>query len=697
MQVSEGAKFDSIILAGGFGKRLSPLTDTVPKPMLSISGESAFSRNVRRLRDNGFMNTAVTTMYLPEKIEGFTHEKGSIEYIRETKPLGSAGAISRLKDRLADCVIVISGDAIFDYDLKETKEEFLKSGCDAAMVLTRCEDAGEFGSVCVHKGKICGFCEKPSVRDTLSDKINTGIYFISKKAVELIPEDTFCDFARDLFPTMLRKGLSIAGLEPKGHWFDIGSFGEYHRCNLWVSGGKNCIGNHVSIHPEARVEQSVILDNCTVGNSILRGCVVAENVCIGNDCIVPSGCVIGAGAELRDNTVLSPGTVVNTGETVAGEAPIEYFPKAKRSLLLDDDAIIAQDTDEGYFVRLGRTLGGNGPIITFAEGNGMTLPHACEIACGVSETGVGCTVISGGSAAFASFAANEYGTPTAYISENDGHTEIKLFSKTGMPFSREALIKLSSAQITVSNTPGSVYLLPHGALIKRYMSIIKSEITLPTQIGISQEPSNRLLYEICDEFGIKTDKTDAVFTLSQDGERASAVLSDGREISYWQLLAICCIEGEKSGILLPNETPNAVEQILKRHSIDVAFYGDSESEERTLAESERLPRDGVLLSLTAAGLAEKKGVPLGEMLDRLPPFVISTHTVYADRHKMASVISRLRDKNAFGRCAAFEFGDGRVNVIACASGRFRLIAEAVDFETAEEISLRAADLLEKEK
>ncbi len=697
MNVSEDSKFDSIILAGGFGKRLSPLTDAVPKPMLSISGESAFSRNVRRLRDNGFMSTAVTTMYLPEKIEGFTHERGKLEYFREEKPLGSAGAISKIKSRLAECVLVISGDAVFDYDLKAARDEFLQSGCDAAMLLTRCEDASEFGSVCVHKGRICGFCEKPSVRDTLSDKINTGIYFISKKAAEMIPDDKFCDFARDLFPAMLRSGLAIAGLEPKGHWFDIGSLGEYHRCNMWVSGGKSCIGNRVSIHPEARIEQSVILDNCTIGNSILRGCIVAENVCIGNDCIVPSGCVIGAGAELRDNTVLAPGTIISTGETVAGEAPIEYFKRPKSSLWLDDDAIIAQDTDEGYFVRFGRMLGGNGPIIAFAEGNGMTLPHACEIACGVSETGVGCTVISGGSAAFAAFTANEYGTVTAHVSENDSHTEIKLYSHTGMPFSREALMKLSSKSVTISNAPGSVYLLPHGALIKRYMSNIKAEITLPKQMGISKSHSNRLLSEICEEFGIKTDGSDAVFTVSQDGERASAILPDGREVSYWQLLAICCIEGEKSGILLPKETPNAVEQILKRHSIDVAFYGDSESEERTLAESERLPRDGVFLALTAAGLAEKKGVSLGELLDRLPPFSITTHTVYADRHKMASVISRLRDKNAYGRCAAFEFGDGRVNVIACASGRFRLIAEAVDFETAEEISLRAADLLEKEK
>ena len=177
-------KFDSIILAGGFGRRLSPLTDTIPKPMLPIANQSAFIRNMGLLRENGFMNTAVTTMYLPEKIENTDIQSGYVEYIRETDPLGSAGAIGALKSRTEDCILVMSGDSICNYDLKSAKEEFLKSGCDAAILLSRREDSGEYGSVCLCEGKVTELCEKPSVRDTLSDLINTGIYFLSKKALE---------------------------------------------------------------------------------------------------------------------------------------------------------------------------------------------------------------------------------------------------------------------------------------------------------------------------------------------------------------------------------------------------------------------------------------------------------------------------------------------------------------------------------
>ena len=689
-------KFDSVILAGGFGKRLSPLTDDLPKPLLPVAGTSAFERNLSLLRKHGFKKTAVTTMYLSEKIESLGDFSGSVNYFREEKPLGSAGAIGTLFVQIADIILVISGDAVCDFDLTKAKNDFLKSGFDAALVLSRCKDAGEYGSVCVSNGKITEFCEKPSVRDTLSDLINTGIYFISKKAISLIPKNTIFDFAKDLFPLMLSKGMSIGGIEPDGHWFDIGSFAEYHQCNMWVSNGESCIGKQTSIHPSARIDSCVIFDGCTIGNSALRGCVIGNDVIIGNDCIIPQGCVIGPRAELRDGVSLAPSTVIESGETVLGSSFAESFPKPKQSLVLDDDSIIANEHDAGYFVKFGRLFGGEKSVIAFAQGDGMTLSQACELACGVCESGSNCTVISGGNAAMASFAAMEYKSKTAFIQQRDGNTEIRLFSSTGMPFSREALRELSSKSPTVSQKQGSVYLLSHGSLIKRYTQRIKAEITIPKRLSVANEKENSLLLEIVDELRIENDSSSVKFVLADDGERAKAITSDGKEISYWHLLLICCIEGERNGILLPRDTPDAVERILKHHSIDVAFYGDSESEERTLAESERLPRDGILLALTASSISEKSGKSIIELANSIPPFWIITKTVFADKDTMGTVISHIRSQNSKGRTAAFEFGDGRVSVFASARGRFRIIAEAVDFETAEEISLKAEDLLEKE-
>lgn len=694
MVKTEKTNFDSVILAGGFGKRLSPLTDTIPKPLLPIANESALLRNLRLLRKNGFYSTAITTMYLPEKFADVSFGEGVTELLYEDSPLGSAGAVGRLKSLVEDCIIVMSGDAVCDFDLKKAKEEFLASGCDGAILLTRTKDTGEYGSVCVRDGKITELCEKPSARDTLSDLINTGIYFLGRNALSLIPEKEFFDFAKDLFPKMMEKGMNIAGIEPKGTWFDIGSFGDYHKCNMWVSQGESCVGSHVSIHPAARIDCSVIFDGCTVGNSILRGCILAENAVIGNDCIIPSGCVIGAGAELRDGTVLAPGSIVPPKETLKGKSFADWFPKPKQQLTFDDDCIIAHPEDEGYFVRLGRLLGGEGSVIAFAEGGGVSLQEACELACGAAKAGSPCTVISGGNAALASFAAREYDSKTAFIFKQGHSTKIRLFSENGMAYSRESLRNLSSKTPTDGKIAGSVYLLPHGVLVKKYLAYLKKNCLLPREIAFLENSENRFSKEIAEELGILK-KCDVVFGISHDGERAFAILPDGSELSYWQLMAICCIEGGKESILLPRDTPDTVEKILNRHSVKTEFYNDSDSDRRRAAAEEFLPRDGILLALTAAKLAERKGVGLAELAKSIPPFTVMTRAIYTDSDRMYSVIARLREEHLGARNAGFDFGYGRVSVYPSASGRFRLVAEAVDAETAEEISLKAIDLLDK--
>lgn len=693
MANEKNARFDSVILAGGFGSRLAPLTDTLPKPMLTIDGISALELNIALLKKNGFKKTAITTMYLPEIIENLGDFSGSIEYFREKTPLGSAGAVSQLKGRSEDCILVMSGDAVCDFDLQKAKEEFLNSGCCAGMVLCRTKDSGEYGSVCVSRGRVVGFCEKPSVRDTLSDLINTGIYFISKPALDRIPDGKKYDFGRDLFPELLRLGLPIAAIEPLGHWFDIGTLGEYHRCNMWASGGNSCIGEGASIHPSARIEYSVLLKGSTVGNSVIRGSIVGEGAVIGNDCIIPVGCVIGHNSEIRDGCSLAPGTVVQNGVTVVGDSLVDSFKKPLLTLDIGDDSIVADLKDDGYFVRFGRIFAENQPVTVFAEGSALTLPYACQVACGVSESGCATTVVSGGNASLASFAALDYNQKTAYIERSGESYELRLFARDGMPYSREQLRDLSKNENKKSDRAGSVYLLPHGALIKRYLAYLCENTQIPKALGVASGSQNRILREICEELDIKTDGEKAVYSLYDGGERVMATLGDGREISYWQLLTVCCIEGNRNGIILPNDTPTSVERILKRHSVDVAFFGDSESDMRTLAASDRLYRDGVLLALTAQAIAEQKGVNIGELADRIPPFSVVTRMVFAERDRMSAIITALREECGNARCAGYDFGDGRVNVFASASGRFKLIAEATDNETAEELTLRAIESL----
>ena len=292
----------------------------------------------------------------------------------------------------------------------------------------------------------------------------------------------------------------------------------------------------------------------------------------------------------------------------------------------------------------------------------------------------------------ASFAAQEYRSVTAFISSQGGKSEIRLFSGGGMPFSREEMRRLAERAPTGERSEaGSVYLLPHGALVKRYLKFLRDNIKLPKRISVGDGSENAFLCEIADELAISRGGNERFF-LTDSGERAFVKTENGL-ISYWTLLAICCIEGKRNGIILPNDTPETLFRILKRHSVDVGFYSDSESDMRRLAESDRLHRDGILLALTAQRIAEDKGKTLLELAESIPPFSIVTRLICADKSKMCSVVSALHEKCGGARCAGFDFGDGRVNVYASASGRFRLIAEALDSETAEEITLRAIDKL----
>ncbi len=696
MNQAEKTNFDSVLLAGGFGKRLFPLTETIPKPMLPIFNQSAFERNLKLLRDCGFNRTAVTTMYLPEAFQKAEIDRSGVEFFVESAPLGSAGAVGKLKSRIDEAAVIISGDAVCDFDLKKARGEFLESGCIIGMVLTRTSDAGEYGSVCVEDGKIKEMFEKPSVRDTISDLVNTGIYFITPQAAAMIPENSFFDFARDLFPILLSKKIPIAAIIPKGTWFDIGSFGAYHECNMWFSKGENCVGKHTSIHPSARIDGSVIFDGCTIGNSFIRGSIIAKNVVIGNDCFIPAGCVIGEGAEIRDGASLAPSSIVNPKETVKGKHISDYFPKPKQNLELDDDCIIANASDEGYFVHLGRLLGGEGTVIAFAQGGGNTLQQACELACGAAKAGSACTVVSGGNATLASFAAGEYESRTAFIAQVGEKTVVKLFSNSGMPASREEIRAISAKEPKNAKIAGSVYLLPHGVLIKKYLAHLKRHCAIPKSMAVCNFPECKPLKEACEELGV-ADKGDTLFGISRYGDTAFAILPDGSEISHWQLLMICCIEGGVKEIILPSDTPDTVEKILNRHFVKTRFYNDSESAARSDAQRDYLHRDGILLALTTASICEKSGLTLSELAKRLPPFSVMTRAVFADKDRMIEIISEIRSQCHSGRNAGFDFGYGRVCVYPSAAGRFRLVAEAVDLETAEEISLKAIDLLDKQK
>src|SRR5687767_1958271 len=206
----------AVIMAGGEGSRLRPLTSNMPKPMLPIANRPMMEHNILLLRKHGYTDLVATVQFLSTVIRNYFGDGSdldvSLSYATEEVPLGTAGSVLGARDLLSGTFLVISGDALTDLDLEEVVEAHRSKGAAATIVLKRMPDPLEFGIVMTDEaGRIERFLEKPSWGQVFSDTINTGIYVLEPDILDLIPPDQQYDFSSELFPMMLDKGLPLFG------------------------------------------------------------------------------------------------------------------------------------------------------------------------------------------------------------------------------------------------------------------------------------------------------------------------------------------------------------------------------------------------------------------------------------------------------------------------------------------------------
>ena len=226
----------AVILAGGEGKRLKSVTGETPKPLVPLLGRSLMEHILLLLRRCGFTEICAAVRYRAEEIAaafGDGADYGvSLGYRREDEPLGTAGAVKNCADFYGDeDFLLISGDAACDFDLAALRRRHRESGAAATIALRREASPLRFGlAVTDGSGEVRGFVEKPDWPGVVSDLVNTGIYVLSPRAMAYVPEGRPFDFARDLFPLLLRRGERIAGAEMEGYWCDVGTPQSYYRC-----------------------------------------------------------------------------------------------------------------------------------------------------------------------------------------------------------------------------------------------------------------------------------------------------------------------------------------------------------------------------------------------------------------------------------------------------------------------------------
>ena len=352
----------AVIMAGGEGSRLRPLTCDIPKPMVHLCGKPAICYILDLLARHSVTEAAVTVRYLAGSIVSY-FDSGEyngihLNFSEETSPLGTAGSVKNAVDSDDGTFIVISGDALCDIDLTAAVLQHRQTGADATIIVTRVADPREYGLVSFDSDMVVtGFIEKPGWTQASTDAANTGIYIINSDIMEMVPQGKEYDFAKDLFMDMLREGKKICAYETSGYWCDIGDLSTYLSCQQDLLSGRVAgalletersdmsaggvflksdmpsgdfrlippvyIGREVKIGAGSIIGPGTVLcDGVSVGSfARIRSSCVLNDAYIGDSArltgsVVCSGASVKSGASLFEGSAVGAGSIIGSGAEV---------------------------------------------------------------------------------------------------------------------------------------------------------------------------------------------------------------------------------------------------------------------------------------------------------------------------------------------------------------------------------------------
>ena len=409
----------AVVMAGGEGSRLRPLTIGRPKPMVPVVNKPVLGHILDLLKSHDFTDVIITVRYLASYIQDYYEDGASLgmnlTYAVEEIPLGTAGSVKNAAQYWDEACLVISGDALTDFDLTAIVEAHKAADALATLTLTRVPDPLEYGVIITDEdARVTRFLEKPGWDEVISDTVNTGIYVLEPDVLALIPDNVPYDFSQHLFPHMLAEQMPMHGFVAEGYWCDIGNIAEYQRANADLLydrvklpepigehvGGGIWVGEDVEIAPSAqlfgpiylgngvkvkgdviiygpsvirdytvidnynRLERSVSWRNCYIGEAselrgalICRQCSVKSHAIAYEGVVVGDNCVIGEGSVLHANVKLWPHKEVEAGTNV--KESIIWGNQGRRTLFnrFGVSGMLNVDLTPEYAAKMGAALG----------------------------------------------------------------------------------------------------------------------------------------------------------------------------------------------------------------------------------------------------------------------------------------------------------------------------------------------------
>jgi mannose-1-phosphate guanylyltransferase len=355
----------ALILAGGEGTRLRPLTSTIPKPVVPLVGRPFISYMLEWLRGHGVDDVILGCGFMADRVRDVLGDGSGLgirlRYLEEPRPLGTGGALKFAEDLLEERFFMLNGDVLTDLDLTAQLEAHERTGARATLALVPVDDPSAYGLVRMDAdGAVTEFVEKPGPEQTDTNLINAGAYILDRSVLDgMPPAGTNASIERDVFPTLVGRGLF--GYEASGYWLDIGTPGRYlqgtydilegkvatevgrrlHASGLILVegaavegrvvapvvvetgcsvapralvGDRSVLGERVTIGEGTRVEASVLLRGVSVGAATtIRASIIGTDVQIGDHCQIEGGVVLGAGVKIGSGNTLAAGARIFPG------------------------------------------------------------------------------------------------------------------------------------------------------------------------------------------------------------------------------------------------------------------------------------------------------------------------------------------------------------------------------------------------
>ncbi len=339
----------AVIMCGGLGSRLRPITENVPKPLIRLLNVPILKQILDKLVECGITDISLSLGYMAADIISYCESlkiNADLHFCSEESPLGTAGGVKNCIEKTDENVLVLSGDNIFGFDIREIEKYHKASGADFTVVGKYCADPREYGTILTDSGGVVtGYCEKPTWENAESFLVNTGTYIFKGSVLDLIPTGVQYDFSNDLFPELLLSGEKFMCYKTDELWGDIGEFDSWLAlCKSLLHGGASATeyagrfygedytdDNGNTVFAPSLIDHSFLMGS---GNKIGPNAVIGCNVTVGSGCCI-SDSIIGSGCTVSDSTDITGAILddcVNIGDNCCIEpgSVFGYGVKMKR-------------------------------------------------------------------------------------------------------------------------------------------------------------------------------------------------------------------------------------------------------------------------------------------------------------------------------------------------------------------------------